>query len=100
MEKLNSDSIVVKVDGVSKSYLVNKKPVYALKDIHFEIHSGTLFGLIGPDGAGKTTLFRLLTTLLLPDAGSLYINGLNVVSDYKVLRKQMGYMPGKFSLYT
>lgn len=100
MEKLNSDSLAVKVEGVSKSYLVNKQPVLALNDINFEIPSGTLFGLIGPDGAGKTTLFRILTTLLLPDAGILYINGLNVVDDFKVLRKQMGYMPGKFSLYT
>lgn len=100
MVKLNSDLIAVKVEGVSKTYMVNKKPLNALKEISFEIPAGTLFGLIGPDGAGKTTLFRLLTTLLLPDAGNLYINNMNVVTDYKALRKKMGYMPGKFSLYT
>lgn len=100
MEKLHSDTIAVMVKDVTKTYLVNKKPLLALNQINFEVQSGTLFGLIGPDGAGKTTLFRILTTLLLPDAGNVYVNGLDVVSDYKTLRKQMGYMPGKFSLYT
>lgn len=100
MEKSNSDTIAVKVEGVTKSYMVNKKPIMALNQISLEVPAGSLFGLIGPDGAGKTTLFRILTTLLLPDAGNLHIHGLNVVADFKLLRKQMGYMPGKFSLYT
>jgi len=100
MEKSNSDAIAVKVEGVTKSYMVSKKPIMALNQISLEVPAGSLFGLIGPDGAGKTTLFRILTTLLLPDAGNLHIHGLNVVADFKLLRKQMGYMPGKFSLYT
>ena len=100
MEKSNSDTIAVKVEGVTKTYMVNKKPIMALNQISLEVPAGSLFGLIGPDGAGKTTLFRILTTLLLPDAGNLHIHGLNVVADFKLLRKQMGYMPGKFSLYT
>ena len=100
MEKSNSDTIAVKVEGVTKSYMVSKKPIMALNQISLEVPPGSLFGLIGPDGAGKTTLFRILTTLLLPDAGNLHIHGLNVVADFKLLRKQMGYMPGKFSLYT
>lgn len=100
MEKSNSDTIAVKVEGVTKTYMVNKKPIMALNLISLEVPAGSLFGLIGPDGAGKTTLFRILTTLLLPDAGNLHIHGLNVVADFKLLRKQMGYMPGKFSLYT
>jgi ABC-2 type transport system ATP-binding protein len=71
----------------------------ALKDITFTVDPGELFGIIGPDGAGKTTLFRILTTLLLPDKGSATVNGLDVVKDYKAIRQQVGYMPGRFSLY-
>jgi ABC-type multidrug transport system ATPase subunit len=63
------------------------------------VEKGELFGLIGPDGAGKTSIFRMLTTLLLPDGGSASVNGFDVVKDYKAIRKQVGYMPGKFSLY-
>ena len=63
------------------------------------IGKGELFGLIGPDGAGKTTLFRILTTLLLPDSGKAIVNGFDVVKDFKNLRKVIGYMPGRFSLY-
>ena len=71
----------------------------ALEAISFEINKGELFGFIGPDGAGKTTLFRILTTLLIPDSGSVTIEGLDTVKDYIKLRNILGYMPGRFSLY-
>ncbi len=71
----------------------------ALDDISFDIAKGELFGFIGPDGAGKTTLFRLMTSLLIPDKGSLTVEGLDTVKDYIKLRKILGYMPGRFSLY-
>jgi ABC-type multidrug transport system ATPase subunit len=73
--------------------------VQALTDISFSVQKGELFGIIGPDGAGKTTLFRILTTLLLPAKGSATVDGFDVVKDYKKIRKIVGYMPGKFSLY-
>ena len=71
----------------------------ALDNISFEAGKGELFGFIGPDGAGKTTLFRILTTLLLADEGSCTVEGFDVVKDYRKIRKICGYMPGKFSLY-
>lgn len=71
----------------------------ALDDVSFEVNEGELFGLIGPDGAGKTTLFRILTTLMLPDAGSATVLGLDVVKDLWPIRARLGYMPGNFSLY-
>lgn len=86
---------MISVNGVSKSY----GKVEALKSITFEVPKGELFGLIGPDGAGKSTLFRILTTLLYPNAGSATVAGNDVVKDYKKIRSQIGYMPGKFSLY-
>jgi ABC-2 type transport system ATP-binding protein len=70
-----------------------------VKDISFEVGRGELFGLIGPDGAGKTTLFRILTTLLLADSGSATVNGFDVVKDFEKIRSSVGYMPGRFSLY-
>ncbi len=73
--------------------------VHALSDVNIEVKPHELFGLIGPDGSGKTSLFRLLATLLIPDNGSASIMGLNTVSDYKAIRKILGYMPGRFSLY-
>lgn len=76
-----------------------KGAVTAVNDVSFEVNSGELFGLIGPDGAGKTTLFRMLTTLMLPDSGSASIGNMDVVTDYKKLRQLIGYMPGRFSLY-
>lgn len=85
----------VKIDSVNKSY----GEVQALQDISLDIHSGELFGLIGPDGAGKTSLFRILTTLLLADKGEVTVCGLDVVRDYKKIRTIVGYMPGRFSLY-
>lgn len=71
----------------------------ALDGVSLDVESGELFGLIGPDGAGKTTLFRILTTLLLPDEGSAEVLGLDVVADIWELRRRIGYMPGRFSLY-
>ncbi len=71
----------------------------ALRNISFEVKQGELFGLIGPDGAGKTSLFRILTTLILADSGTATVDGLDVVKDYKAIRGRIGYMPGRFSLY-
>jgi ABC-2 type transport system ATP-binding protein len=73
--------------------------VLALDAVSFDVRAGELFGLIGPDGAGKTTLFRLLTTLQLADAGTARVLGLDVVKDYRAIRSRIGYMPGRFSLY-
>jgi len=86
---------MIQIKNISKSY----QSVKALDDINIEIAKSELFGLIGPDGAGKTTLFRILATLLLPDSGSATLAGLDVVSDYKKIRRSIGYMPGRFSLY-
>ena len=73
--------------------------VHALTDVSLDIHPGELFGLIGPDGAGKTTLFRILTTLVVADQGSASVCGLDVVKDLRQIRCRVGYMPGRFSLY-
>ena len=86
---------MISVKAVSKSY----GKVQALKSISFEVPKGELFGLIGPDGAGKSTLFRILTTLLYPTVGSAKVAGLDVVKDYREIRNKIGYMPGRFSLY-
>jgi ABC-2 type transport system ATP-binding protein len=88
---------MVSVKELSKAY--NKGKVAAVDSISLEIFDGELFGLVGPDGAGKTTLFRMLTTLLLPDSGSATVDGFDIVREYKEIRHRSGYMPGKFSLY-
>ena len=88
---------IVRVDNLKKSY--NKGKVQALKGLSFEVEEGIIYGLIGPDGAGKTTLFRLLTTLLLADSGEALVDSLDVKKDYREIRRRIGYMPGKFSLY-
>jgi ABC-type multidrug transport system ATPase subunit len=85
----------IEVDNINLSY----GKISALKNISFSVNSGEIFGLIGPDGAGKTSLFRILSTLLLADSGIATIDGFDVVKDYKKIRKNIGYMPGKFSLY-
>ena len=85
----------IKVENISKSF----GKVKALNHISFEVKRGELFGLIGPDGAGKTTLFRLLTTLLNPDEGQAEVDGFDILKDYQAIRKRVGYMPGRFSLY-
>lgn len=87
----------VYIENISISYPKGKEN--ALNDISFSVEKGELFGLIGPDGAGKTSLFRILTTLLLPNKGKASVHGFDVVKDYKEIRKIVGYMPGKFSLY-
>ena len=86
----------IKIQHISKAYA----KVKALSNICFEVNKGELFGLIGPDGSGKTSLFRILTSLLLPDEGEATLEGFDVVKDYKQIRKIVGYMPGKFSLYS
>ncbi len=85
----------VVVDNLSKSY----KQAVALKNITFGVDAGEIFGFIGPDGAGKTSLFRILVTLLLPTEGTATVLGYDVVKAYKKIRNKVGYMPGKFSLY-
>ena len=80
-------------------YRVKKAVVDALKGISFNVEKGEIFGMIGPDGAGKTSLFRILTTLLLAESGNASVDGFDVVKDYKEIRNRVGYMPGKFSLY-
>lgn len=86
---------VIESFGVSKKFGTTQ----ALKDISFEVNESEIFGFIGPDGAGKTTLFRIITTLLLPDEGDIKVLGLDATTGYKELRSNIGYMPGRFSLY-
>ena len=83
------------IDHIDKSYDV----VQALRQVDFEVNDGELFGLIGPDGAGKSTLFRIMSSLVIPDAGRCLMHGFDVVKDYREVRKIIGYMPGRFSLY-
>jgi ABC-2 type transport system ATP-binding protein len=85
----------ISVNNISKSY----KKLSAVENITFDVKEGELFGLIGPDGAGKTTIFRILTTLLVADEGSAEVAGYDVIKGLKEIRNSVGYMPGKFSLY-
>ncbi len=85
----------ISVQHISKSF----KNISALQDVSFETKKGEIFGLIGPDGGGKTTLFRILTTLLFADKGTATVAGNDVVKDYNQIRNSVGYMPGRFSLY-
>jgi len=87
------------VEHIEKNYRSKKTGVQALKDISFTVNAGEIFGLIGPDGAGKTSLFRILTTLLLADKGKASVDGFDVQDNYKEIRCRVGYMPGRFSLY-
>ena len=89
----------VAVHNLLKQYKNGKEIIEAVQDVSFEVEPAIIFGLIGPDGAGKTSLFRMLTTLLLPDGGNATVDGSDIVKDYKAIRKKVGYMPGKFSLY-
>ena len=86
----------ITVEGVNKVY---DGKVRALENISFEVSEGEVYGLVGPDGAGKSTLFNILTTLLLPDSGALTLFGMDVIRDYKQVRQVIGYLPGTFSLY-
>lgn len=89
----------VVVHNLVKRFQDGKETVEAVRGVSFEVPKAELFGIIGPDGAGKTTLFRMLTTLLLPDSGEARVAGADIVKNYKTIRKQVGYMPGRFSLY-
>lgn len=86
---------MIHINSINKSF----GNVKALNDINIDVNEGEIFGLIGPDGAGKTTLIRILTTLLLPDSGSASVMNLDVVKEFRQLRRIFGYMPGRFSLY-
>lgn len=88
---------IITVSKLRKSY--RRGQVQALRGLNFTVDEGEIYGLIGPDGAGKTTLFRIIATLLLPDEGTVSVDGLDVVRDYKAIRRRIGYMPGRFSLY-
>jgi ABC-2 type transport system ATP-binding protein len=85
----------VEINKISRSF----KGTQALREIDFSVNQNEIFGLIGPDGAGKTSLFRILTTLLLPDSGNVIMEGFDIVKDYRKIRNLVGYMPGRFSLY-
>ena len=87
---------MIKISNISKTY---PGGVRALNNISLQIEDAELYGCIGPDGAGKSTLFRMIVSLLIPDAGTIEVNGLDIVSNYKQIRSKVGYMPGRFSLY-
>lgn len=89
----------VSVHNITKLYKTKKETVKAVQEVSFEVEKGELFGIIGPDGAGKTSLFRMLTTLLLPDGGTATVDSSDIVKDLKAIRRKVGYMPGRFSLY-
>jgi ABC-type multidrug transport system ATPase subunit len=90
---MNQPSVII--ENLSRSY----RKVKAISEVSFSVEKGEIFGCIGPDGAGKTTLLRILVTLLLPDSGRAMVEGCDVVKDYRKVRKMVGYMPGRFSLY-
>lgn len=94
-----SENIIMQSVVESGNICKNFGDITALKDISFTVNENEIFGFIGPDGSGKTTLFRIITTLLLPDKGSMRIYGLDSRKDFRELRKNIGYMPGRFSLY-
>jgi ABC-2 type transport system ATP-binding protein len=87
----------VVLNRLTKTY--GKGEIKAVNEVSFSVEKGERFGLIGPDGAGKTSIFRMLATLLLPDGGTASISGYDVVRDFRQIRRHIGYMPGKFSLY-
>ena len=108
--------LAIEVDNLYKNYFAEKSGRFAgigrsgdvnsslekgksSLGVSFNVNAGEIFGIIGPDGAGKTTLFRILTTLILPDSGTALVDGFDVVADYKAIRNRVGYMPGRFSLY-
>ena len=86
----------IEVNGLSKSF----GTVKALDKVSFDVQRGETFGLIGPDGAGKTTLFKIIVTLLDTDEGTATVDGLDIGRDYRAIRARVGYMPGRFSLYS
>ena len=86
---------IISVEHISKSFEQNT----ALRDIHFTLKDSHIYGFIGPDGAGKTTLFRIIASLLVPDTGRVTVLGFSTINDYRDIRVNIGYMPGRFSLY-
>ena len=86
-------------ENLVKTYGSKKESVKALKGVSIKVKKGELFGIIGPDGAGKTSLFRILTTLILADSGTASVDGFDVITNFKSIRSRVGYMPGRFSLY-
>ena len=92
---MSTPPLAIEIKDISKSY----SDVKALEHVSFEVQRGEIFGLIGPDGAGKTTLFKILVTLLNADEGTATVDGLDIARDYRTIRTRVGYMPGKFSLY-
>jgi ABC-2 type transport system ATP-binding protein len=89
----------IEVKNIVKTYTTKKTKITAVDDVSFTVKEGEIFGLIGPDGAGKSSIFRILTTLLLADSGNASVMDLDVVKDFKKIRNIVGYMPGRFSLY-
>src|SRR5450432_2906251 len=89
--------VAVSLSQITKTY--DKGKVLAVDKVSFEVKTGEVFGLIGPDGAGKSSIFRILTTVLLADSGAAQVAGYDVIKDYRAIRNRVGYMPGKFSLY-
>ena len=89
----------IELNSITKTYTTKKNVITAVDDISFSVDEGELFGLIGPDGAGKTSIFRILTTVLLADEGNATVMSFDVVKDYAAIRNIVGYMPGRFSLY-
>lgn len=89
---------MVTAQDLVKTYGKNRE-IVAVDHVSFSVKEAEIFGLIGPDGAGKTSIFRMLTTLLLPDSGSATVEGFDIVKEYKSIRNTVGYMPGRFSLY-
>lgn len=87
----------ITLDNITKTY--DKGKVLAVDKATFSVEEAEMFGLIGPDGAGKTSIFRMLTTLLLPDSGNGTVAGFDIIKDYTAIRNCIGYMPGRFSLY-
>ena len=94
VSKINMKAVVAK--NLVKDLGDKKNPVHAVQKVSFEVEYGEIFGIIGPDGAGKTTLFRMLTTLLLPDGGTASVDGSDIVKDFEAIRNKVGYMPGRF----
>lgn len=89
----------VEAYNLVKRYADGKETIEAVRGVSLQVERGELFGIIGPDGAGKTSLFRMLTSLLIPDGGEAHVDGSDIVKDYKAIRRKVGYMPGRFSLY-
>src|SRR5215510_11491102 len=97
--RMGNNEYSVIANDLAKVYGKKGDVVQALQGVSFNVSKAEIFGIIGPDGAGKTSLFRILTTLLLPDGGNAMVDGFDVVKDYKQIRNRVGYMPGRFSLY-